>query len=396
MTMPIYAEGMERTLPTPQQGPEFDWNGLEEFLVEEITTAVALIQRANPHARLQMAAVTDFYAQRMLILWPRISIAAHSGRTAAERIRNPHDWEWHPEPIGTGDDWAGRLTAHAGNDTQQWEATIEQFFDTIVSACRSAAEHLRSAHTVDPEFFVAPIDETDHRLELVQRSLTSRQLQRCLPEVHARRVEIERLWVMPIQQQVDTLLSAVIDNRFSAIDINTAQSMLIWIGDPAAESTVKFLRSSPNGLDTEVERRLFTIIDLVSNTRPEITDRLLEILRDREVSLSVRAAAASSLAWLGQLEAIISDLDELPRDLTAAVIARPYFSARKNGPLSYRALEAGLQRFPALNSTLSTQLSPTAMFEIDRSDIPTAIEALTSDWSLVRSHAANVLLTAHI
>ena len=67
-----------------------------------------------------------------------------------------------------------------------------------------------------------------------------------------------------------------------------------------------------------------------------------------------------------------------------------------DGPLSYDILTDTLARSPGLDKSLVRSLSVDSVRPIDATDVPTAVDALSSPYESIRRHAAIVLLSVHL
>ncbi len=138
------------------------------------------------------------------------------------------------------------------------------------------------------------------------------------------------------------------------------------------------------------------VLDRLGSVPDDAAEHLITAVGYARRPTGYRSSAATSLAWLGRLGDLDDEIADLPDHLVLPVLARPYLGRRKNGPLHYDPLARALASRPRLDDMLAEKLSPTSMYAIDSSDLPVAIEGLSSTWQFVRRHAAIVLLTVHI
>lgn len=140
----------------------------------------------------------------------------------------------------------------------------------------------------------------------------------------------------------------------------------------------------------------FDALDQIGWMADDLAAHVVELVRDNSRPLVVRARAASTLAWVGRLDAVVAELSSLTDEHALDVAGRPYLGQHKNGRLCYAAIEQTLDAHPTLHDALVERLSPTTMYAVDAGDLPAAISGLSSRWLFVRRHAAIVLLSAHM
>lgn len=361
----------------------FDWTGLQIFLEKAITTAVRCVHHDHPEVQLQRAAFTDFYTEKLLVLWPTIAVTAHRDNTA------PSSWRWQFEADDDGDEWAAQLTIHAGTAGTQWSTVIDQFFDHVVAAAKIATATLVAERIVVDDFVVIAADADR---DLTVHCVTEQQLAANYPHLHQRQLTITALQRLPTQAQVSQLLSGLlVASPNDPIEPDDRIELLTRIGEPAAIAAAQAL-TEPTGAIEHLAR----IIDNVAVASPDIVGSLRNVLLRDASGPRTQQRVATSLAWLGRLDIVINSMSILADDALYAAIATPYLSARKNGPLDYAPLEAALDVAPHLHQRLYKELSPIHMYAIDAGDLPTAITGLSSRWQAIRRHAAIVMLSIHL
>lgn len=113
------------------------------------------------------------------------------------------------------------------------------------------------------------------------------------------------------------------------------------------------------------------------------------------------AATAKLLAQRGHLTTVVAVLSESAPDERAEatildVLTDHYAGSQRWCGLDYAPLEDALSVWPNIDVALRSTFSAERMFPIDATDVPTAMTALSSQWSAIREHAAIVLLSVHV
>ncbi|MGW0161880.1 hypothetical protein ACWDUN_21475 [Mycobacterium sp. NPDC003323] len=379
----------------------FDWVGLQTFMVAQLIGAVQHVAAHHPRDHIYAASVTDIYAERMLVLWPSICVSSVESLPPQHGTHDPRwdpaEWRWQFDASPEGDEWAGRVTAYAGSKGQDWDDVVAQFLDAIASACARATSALLAdpPGALEDGFVIVPINGNP---ELIERSLDAAQLQHCFPVLSRRRTEILRLHRLPPGDRVDELVATLRDSPVHGEGFVLAAELSTEIGADAADALAVHVHAESRNPTADFGRLLgmLAVIEDIGQPTTTVTDRLVAVLSDPQVDTVLRAAAGETLAWLGRLAEIAKHLDGLPVELALNCAARPYIGDRKNGALDYGPWETVLELHPDFDGQLFGRLSPNVMFEINAADLTTAMDALSSPWRVIRRHAAIVILSTHL
>ncbi|MGV0625373.1 hypothetical protein [Mycolicibacter minnesotensis] len=382
----------------PATAEAFDWDGVEQFLVDQLVESVHAVGAGGAAGQIYAAAVTDIYAERMLILWPSIAVSADSAPASEVDRWQPCQWGWHFDATPEGDEWAGRLTALAGCPGQGFDSVGKRFLDTIATACVRATEHLvaRQLYFLSTDFVAVAMNGDSGLLE---RSLAAERMQRCFPALFNRQVELARLRALAVEHRISVLLDTIVSAPVGDVFFGLAGDLLIEIGSAAADVVSECVQRAIARRTYPDDARLLQMLRIVAEigaATPPVVQSLTAVLANPLASVALRAEAAATLAWVGRLDDIAEHLEALPVELALDAVTRPYAGTRKNGRLDYGPLESLLDCRPDYDAALVDRWSSRALFDIDAADLAAAMTALSSRWHAVRRHAAIVVLSAHL
>jgi hypothetical protein len=376
----------------------FDWAAVEDFLVRQVIQAVEAAGAQEDSDPIYAAAVTDIYAERMLILWPSIAVSADPLSASEVDRWQPNRWRWHFDATPEGDEWAGRLTALAGSPGQGFDSVGKRFLDTIATACVRATDHVvaRRLHFLSEDFVVVALNGDSGLLE---QSLAVERMQRCFPALFNRRRELARLRALAVEDRIAVLLDTIVSASLDDASFGLTGDLLVEIGAAAADALSECLQRAIASRTWPGDARALEILRIVAEigvaTSP-VLHSLKAVLTDPLASVALRAEAAATLAWIGCLDDIAEHLAAFPVELALDAITRPYAGARKNGRLDYGPLESLLNCQPDYDDALIERWSSRVLFDIDAADLTAAMTALSSRRHAVRRHAAIVVLSAHL
>lgn len=360
--------------PHPYDRPvDVDWRGLEAAVREQITGFVRQMRAEHPDDRIYGAAVYEFYADGDVIAWTLVGVASEESVPEPELRWSPADWEWQLDPGEAEDEWSRRLSAAAAEGDR--DAVHERYLSTVVAACRAAGRELGE------DIVVVAMDEA---WELIPRCLTAAQLRRHFPELDEERRELDRLAALPAEERVAELIA-----QPAAVGREKVFDLLRKTGAVAVPQVVAQLP-----LAREKWQWAKLLAELGVPDEPVIV-ALDSVLTTRKLRESDRAWAAAALARLGRMDLVADRLERLPEEVGVRGLTGPYLSFRDDGvhgPLDYAPLADALTRHPSWQAAVLKRFTPGGAFcELDRDEVPTALEALSSPHAAIRRHAAIVL-----
>ena len=362
---------------------DFDWRGLEAAIRAQITGFVRQTRAENPEDTLYGAAVHEFYAESGgVIMWTLVGVASEETVDDDSVRWSPADWEWQLDPAEAELEWARRLTAAATEG--DWDAVHERYLSTVAAACTAARQEL--APEVGEDFVVVAMDEA---WELIPRSVTADQLRRHFPELDEQRRELARLAALPAMTRAAELITLV--EAPAAVNREQALELLKEIGAAVVPMAVARLSQARDKWQWAM-----LLAELGVADEPAI-DALDAVLGNKKLREPDRAWAAAALARLGRMDLVTERLPRLSEEVGVSGLAGPYVSFRDDGvhgPLDYAPMADALTRHPTWEAAVLKRFTPgSALCEPDRTEVPTALAALSSAHAAIRRHA--VIILAH-
>lgn len=249
------------------------------------------------------------------------------------------------------------------------------------------AAGMRAALVTDgtlPADVVVYLDDEDG--DLLVRSLTPDELQRCFPEYVAADEAERAVLALPVEQRVTALAAAsgLAPGPPGDLGQERARTLLLDLGDAAVPVAIAALKRRDTAW---LGAKLLADLDIAS---PDVIEALWAAVPLRGPGHDWAATALGRLGFGLEVLAI-----DLPAASRAAAVTAPYRSFRDHGrshrPLDYALLAAGLVD-PAVAALVAQELAPGQGYcTLDAADLPGARLGLDRAEPLIRRHAVIVI-----
>ncbi|BBZ54310.1 MULTISPECIES: DUF4303 domain-containing protein [Mycolicibacterium] len=364
----------------------FDWAGFETCLTAAAVSAVRALVGAAAGQQPYAVAFSEFYAETTGVIYlPNLALATEETVPEPSCRFSPPDWEHQDyEWSETAGDWGDRLVeAVSGLPRAQWD----QAWDRFAQAMLTIAAGMRAALVTDgtlPADVVVYLDDEDG--DLLVRSLTPDELQRCFPEYVAADEAERAVLALPVEQRVTALAAAsgLAPGPPGDLGQERARTLLLDLGDAAVPVAIAALKRRDTAW---LGAKLLADLDIAS---PDVIEALWAAVPLRGPGHDWAATALGRLGFGLEVLAI-----DLPAASRAAAVTAPYRSFRDHGrshrPLDYALLAAGLVD-PAVAALVAQELAPGQGYcTLDAADLPGARLGLDRAEPLIRRHAVIVI-----